>query len=101
VTSRNTNASRTRPSIREAADDRSVDMDEPTDPPAEPDSRPPVIAAATRLSPIQEAWGRYTGHATGCSGCRDIDRGRCLTGEELYRAYREQGERAYEQLAGE
>lgn len=99
VTSRKSNASRTRRSIREAADERSVDMDEPTDPGGEPDSRPPVIAAATRLSPLQEAWGAYTGHATTCAGCRDIDRGRCTTGEGLYRTYQQHGEQAYERLA--
>ncbi|WP_159062967.1 hypothetical protein [Streptomyces scabiei] len=102
MTSWNANASRTRRSIREAADERSVDMNEPTDPPPGPDSTPPVIAVGTAgLSPVQQAWSDYVGHATRCSLCRSTGAGKCEEAERLHHAYSQCGKQAYERLTGE
>ncbi|EFE65724.1 predicted protein [Streptomyces viridosporus ATCC 14672] len=74
-------------------------MDERKDPPA-PAERRPAVAAGIRLPPAQEAYDRYTLHATRCWACRDVDRS-CLTGTELHRAWRELAENALDRLAGE
>lgn len=76
-------------------------MDERREPPPQPVTRPPVIVSgAAKLSPLQEAWGRYVDHTTGCSHCRDIDRGRCEKSEGLWQAYRDQENEAYRRLNG-
>jgi len=75
-------------------------MDERRDEQPPPVTRPPVIAStASRLSPLQEAWSAYVGHATHCPKCRSRDAGRCDTAEQLYRAYDEQGDSATRRLA--
>ena len=80
-------------------------MDEPTDPPAKRQTtkaaRPALIASATRLSPVQEAYGGYTRHALTCPACTDIDRGRCNAGEQLWRDYHQISDQAYQRLAGD
>ena len=88
------------------ADERSsADMDQPTDPAAQHQTgattRPALIASATRLSPMQEAYGGYTRHALGCPACTDVDSGRCSEGEQLWRDYHEISDQAYRKLAGE
>ncbi|MFI9344899.1 hypothetical protein ACIG0D_27090 [Streptomyces sp. NPDC052773] len=57
------------------------------------------MAAASRLAPPQEAYARYTHHATRCWACRDIDQ-RCSTGEQLYRAWRQRLDRAAHKVSG-
>ncbi|MGW1160337.1 hypothetical protein ACWD48_19395 [Streptomyces sp. NPDC002519] len=61
-------------------------MDESRDTPAEPETRPPAVVAATRLSPLQEAYGDYATHALRCPRCRDVDQ-RCDEAGRLWRAY--------------
>ena len=74
-------------------------MDERRDQPLEPEAGVPLpIAASTRLSPVQEAWGAYTGHATHCDTCRSRDGGRCERAESLYRAYEQLSSAATRQL---
>lgn len=82
-------------------DERSAAMDERRDPPPQPGSeRAPIVAAASALSPIQQAWGRFVHHVTvTCARCRDIDQTRCDDAEQLYRAWRELTEDAYRRLA--
>lgn len=73
-------------------------MDEPRDPPRDDGTRPPLIASATRLSPIQQAYSRFTRHSLDCDTCRDVDRGHCDQAEQLWRAYQEQGADAFRRL---
>ncbi|WP_265560993.1 hypothetical protein [Streptomyces hygroscopicus] len=75
-------------------------MDEPRDQPAPAESRLHPLAAAASLTPIQQAYGRYVGHALTCDACRDIDRS-CDKAELLWRAYQAHGEQAYRRLDGE
>jgi hypothetical protein len=73
-------------------------VDERRDPqPPAQGARPP-LAAVARLSPVQQAYGAYTGHAIACDACRDVDRS-CADAEALWRAYRAAGDAAYERLA--
>lgn len=65
-----------------------------------PAGRWPAIAAATRLSPVQEAYAEYVRHAIRCEACRDIDR-TCLAGEALHKGWRVQADAAFDRLAGE
>ena len=75
-------------------------MDERRDQPAAAGrQRTPAVAAATRLSPVQEAYADYARHATRCTACRDIEK-RCLAGEELHREWRVLANAALDQLAG-
>ncbi|GGV91934.1 hypothetical protein [Streptomyces massasporeus] len=74
-------------------------MDEGRDTP-DPGGSGPAVAAGVRLSEVQEAYGRYTEHATRCWGCRAIDE-RCDTGERLHRAYRQVDEDARRRLIGD
>lgn len=76
-------------------------MSDSRDDPPTPASRPDLIASTTRLSPVQEAYGASTRHALGCSKCRDIDRDRCSTGDDLWNAYLEISAQAYRRLARE
>lgn len=74
-------------------------MDERRDsaPPAV--TRPPVIASgAGTLSPVQQAYSDYVGHATHCAHCRDVDRGACEDAGRLWRAYHDLSDEAYRQL---
>lgn len=75
-------------------------MEERRDQPPAQGTRPPVIASAARLSPLQEAWSRYVTHTTDCEHCRDVDRGRCERSETLWRAYRGHEDAAYRGIAG-
>ena len=75
-------------------------MDEPRDQPAPPESTPRPLAAAVRLTPSQEAYGRYVRHRLECADCRDIDR-HCDQVALLLRAYEAHGEQAYRRLDGE
>ena len=78
-------------------------MDERRDP--EPDggtARPAVPAAVLaagvgRLSPVQQAYSAYTGHAIRCDACRDVDRS-CGVAEELWRTYRSISGHACDQI---
>lgn len=73
-------------------------MDERRDPqPGAQAARPP-LAAATRLSPMQQAYGAYTGHAVSCPACRDVDR-TCATAEDFWKAYRQIADAACDELA--
>jgi hypothetical protein len=80
------------------ADEGAVDVDEGRQPPAEDGTRRAPIAAGTRLSPLQEAYSAYTDHAVHCPSCRDIDRGRCSAGDDLWSQYQDVGAEAYRQL---
>lgn len=82
-----------------AADDRSVDMSEGKDPGPVPKRRQ-LVAAAARLSPVQEAWAAYVRHANHCHACRTPGGGPCIPAEELWRAFRRQGDVAYARLEG-
>ncbi|MCX5522564.1 hypothetical protein OG342_06765 [Streptomyces bobili] len=75
-------------------------MDEPRDtpPPAESGPRLPLATANSRLSPVQQAYAAYTGHAIACPACRDVDR-TCPDAGELWTAYRAISDDAYAQLA--
>ncbi|MFH8804031.1 hypothetical protein ACH4F6_31335 [Streptomyces sp. NPDC017936] len=75
-------------------------MDERRDPPPAPQPGRPILAAATRLSPLQQAYAAYTDHAVSCDACRDVDR-TCAEAEALWRAYRAIGDDACERLASE
>lgn len=81
------------------ADERSVDVDEGRDTP-DPGGSRPAVAAGVRLSKVQEAYGRYTDHATRCWTCRAIDE-RCSEGELLYCAYQKVDEAARKKLMSE
>lgn len=83
---------------RGVADERSVDVDEGRQPPAEDGTHRRAIAAGTELAPPQEAYGAYAGHATICTWCRDIDRDRCSVGDALWSTYLELSDAAYQQL---
>jgi hypothetical protein len=80
---------------------RSVDVDEPTNLPPPPRSYPPrpLVAAASRLSPLQQAYSDYTRHASSCLVCRDVDAGPCPSAERLWKAYRAIGDDACGQVA--
>jgi hypothetical protein len=74
-------------------------MEERRDQQPPPVTRPPVIAStASRLSPVQEAWGAYVEHTTHCDNCRSLDGGRCAESDTLYRSYRQADSDAYRQL---
>jgi hypothetical protein len=85
------------------ADERSVDMAQPTNPPPEPGSAEPdlIVSVGGDLSLPQQAWGRYVGHATTCPRCRSLDAGKCDDAERLHRAYIDISDDAFEQLAEE
>lgn len=75
-------------------------MDERRDkqPQAEPGAQPLALPAASKLSPVQQAWGAYVDHALHCPICRSTDQGSCDTAEQLYRAYTKTGDSAFRQL---
>lgn len=75
-------------------------MDEPRDPSPDAGSRRQPALGVGRLSPVQQAYADYVAHALACITCRDIDRGRCDTGEQRWTAYRAVDEAAYRKLTG-
>ncbi|MFJ7895841.1 hypothetical protein [Streptomyces anthocyanicus] len=76
-------------------------MDEPTNEPRPADSRPPLVAAHTNLTPPQKAWSAYTVHALACRVCCDVDAGACGTAGELHQAWVVASQAAFRRLAGE
>ncbi len=85
---------------RGVADERSVDVDEPTNEPRPADSRPRLVAAHTDLTPPQKAWSAYTVHSLSCRTCCDVDAGACGTAGDLYRAWVAASDGAFRRLAG-
>lgn len=83
------------------ADEGAVDVDERRDPQPDADSRPPLVAAHTRLSPIQEAWGAYARHQLHCRQCTDVDGGPCLIAGQLRKVWEDLTREAFRRLAGE
>lgn len=75
-------------------------MDEPRDPQPTADSRPPLVAAHTGLTPPQEAWSAYTVHSLACRVCCDVDAGPCETAGDLYQAWVTASDGAFRRLAG-
>jgi hypothetical protein len=82
------------------ADERSVDVDERRDPQPDDDSRPPLVAAHTDLTPPQKAWSAYTVHSLACRVCCDVDAGACETAGDLYQAWVKASDDAFRRLAG-
>jgi hypothetical protein len=76
-------------------------MGERRDPQPGPGSGKPALAAVVRLSPLQEAWGRFVEHATRCEICRSVDTDPCRTAGSLYRAFEEMSTDAFRRLGGE
>ena len=72
-------------------------MDERRDPPPPAQGGRPPLAAISRLSPLRQAYGAYTGHAVACDACRDVDR-TCAAAERLWRAYRAIADDACDQM---
>lgn len=75
-------------------------MDERRDPQPPPQDARPPLAAVSRLSPTQQAYGAYAGHAIACDACRDVDR-TCGTAEQLWKAWKALIDDAFDQLASE
>jgi len=74
-------------------------MDDRREPPAESGTGPELIPAdSARLSPVQQVHGRYRAHSETCPKCRDIDRGRCEAGEQLWRDWNAACDEAYRRL---
>lgn len=73
-------------------------MEERRDQDPQPGTRAEPIPADAGLSPVQQAHRRYSRHATSCPKCSDIDRGRCETGEQLWRDWTAACDEAYRQL---
>jgi hypothetical protein len=72
------------------ADEWSVDVDDSRETPsAAGRARAPVVAAGSRLAPVQEAWSDYVVHSGQCGICRAVDGTACPTAEGLYRTYRQ------------
>lgn len=65
-------------------------MDERRDPEPPAERRPAVIAAAaSKLSPVQQAWQRYVDHSLyDCDVCRAVDGSPCKPAEDLYADWR-------------
>lgn len=81
------------------ADERSVDVDEPTNPTPAAGSVQPVVGVA-RLTPVQEAYRRYAVHFLNCPDCMDRSGPSCETAPLLWRAYQEQVEVVRAKLLG-
>jgi hypothetical protein len=88
------------PATPEAADERSVDVDERRDQQAQDGSSPRPVAAAVQLPPAQQAWARYATHTLHCPACRDVDR-HCDESGRLYRAWQAHTDDAFRQLRGD
>lgn len=80
---------------------RSVDVDQGRDQEPEHGTGRQPIPADHEPTPKQ-ASEAYKAHAQPevCQRCSDIDRGRCETGERLWRAWTRACDAAYEQLHG-
>lgn len=74
-------------------------MDEGRDQPAAGSRK--RISAGAGPPATQQARNAYVTHTTGCRVCRDIDRDRCSTGEELWRAWNTACDAAFRQLAND
>jgi hypothetical protein len=61
-------------------------------------ARLPIATANSRLSPVQQAYAAYTGHAIHCDACRDVDR-TCPDAAQLWTAYQQVADNAFSQLA--
>lgn len=83
------------------ADEGAVDVDERRDPTPPADSRPPLVAAHTSLSPVQEAWGAYARHQLHCRLCADLDSGPCSAAGLLRQSWEVLAKDAFRRLAGE
>jgi hypothetical protein len=83
--------------IPEAADDRSVDVDERRESPCETQSGHPAIAGTSSVQKAQHAYARHVTRE--CLRCRDIDRQRCDDGERLYRVWIAACDEAYQKIA--
>lgn len=75
-------------------------MDEPREQPAGATGRAPLADQQERLSP-QVTRREYNQHTGSCPQCRDIDRGRCATGDRLWRDWHNACDDAYNRLAEE
>jgi len=76
-------------------------MDDRRDgPPADGTGPEPIPSVDPSLSPVQQVHGRYRAHSETCPKCRDIDRGRCEAGEELWRDWTAACDEAYRRLHG-
>lgn len=62
-------------------------MDEGRDTGPDGTARAPLAAGVGQLSPVQQAYAAYTGHAIRCDDCRDPGH-TCETAETLWRTYR-------------
>jgi hypothetical protein len=78
------------------ADEGAVDVDEPRGEQPAPVSHPPIVGPS--LSDVQRAHIHYSNHTNDCYRCRDIDRGRCTVGEQLWRDWNAACDDAYWQL---
>jgi hypothetical protein len=74
-------------------------VDEPRDQQADAAPRAPKVAAASRLSPNQEAYGAYTVHRLKCANCRDTTG--CAEADRLRRDWLALADDAFGQLDGE
>ncbi|MDX3549534.1 hypothetical protein PV724_44475 [Streptomyces europaeiscabiei] len=75
-------------------------MSQPTDPERAAESGTEAIPRpADRPSPVRAARGAYAAHTAGCPKCSDVDRDRCNSGQELWRAWEGACEEAYRQLS--
>ena len=76
-------------------------MDERRDLQPAADSGPPLVAANTRLTPVQEAWGDYARHQLHCPQCADVDTGPCPTAGQLRQEWESITRDAFRRLAEE
>lgn len=76
-------------------------MDERRDHQPAADSGSPLVAAHTRLTPVQEAWGAYARHQLHCRRCSDLDAGLCPTAGQLRQEWESLTQDAFRRLAGE
>ena len=72
-------------------------MDERRDPPPDGQDRAPLASAASRLTPVQEAYAAYTEHAIACHECRDPGSS-CEVAGVLWRTYMAIANRAARQV---
>jgi len=76
-------------------------VDEPRDTQPSQEACAPVVAAASRLSPNQEAYSAYTAHRLKCDNCRDVDTTGCAEADRLRRGWLALAHGAFGQLDGE
>lgn len=68
------------------------------EPEPEPGPHWPTLPPATRLSPVQEAWGAYVSHALECAICRSPDAGACEVAAALHQGYERESADANRQV---